>query len=212
MAIDPASSAAPATGRERTTRGFLWVSVLAWGILLGAKIFDLRVLVGAWSAAPPESLHLLPYGPQYPVDTGEFFIPSSAALLVATIGAVLSGWRTPTRYRNGLLLSAAMILVTLVITVTVFWPRNAALWAVARHAPNALQNPEAIRAMVQSWVLYDWGRVAMGTIGFVASVRAISVPYPLEVVRGATTTAQKVLYAVALCGLLGFIGFFVSRM
>ena len=33
-------------------RFFLWVSVLAWGIVLGAKLFDLRVVAGAWSAAP----------------------------------------------------------------------------------------------------------------------------------------------------------------
>ena len=41
------------------------MSVLAWGLLVGGKLFDLRVLVGAWSAAPPESLSLLPYGPRW---------------------------------------------------------------------------------------------------------------------------------------------------
>src|SRR5258708_10562826 len=89
----------------RLTRMLLWISVLAWGILLGGKLFDLRVLVGAWSAAPPESLSLLPYGPRWPVDTGEFFIPSSATLLVATLGALIAGWRTPPRYRVWLLVS-----------------------------------------------------------------------------------------------------------
>jgi len=54
--------------RERLTRTCLWISVLAWGILLGGRLFDLRVLVGAWSANPPESLSLLPYGPRFPVD------------------------------------------------------------------------------------------------------------------------------------------------
>ena len=49
--------------QARLTRIFLWISVIAWGVLLGAKLFDLRVLVGAWSASPPESLSLLPYGP-----------------------------------------------------------------------------------------------------------------------------------------------------
>jgi hypothetical protein len=33
-------------------RFFLWVSVLTWGVLLGAKLFDLRVVAGAWSARP----------------------------------------------------------------------------------------------------------------------------------------------------------------
>ena len=34
--------------------------------------------------------------------------------------------------------------------------------------------------MARQWVAYDWLRVAMGTIGFVAAVRAISVPFPTK--------------------------------
>ena len=36
--------------RIRLTRMFLWVAVLAWGIGVGAKLYDLRVVAGAWSA------------------------------------------------------------------------------------------------------------------------------------------------------------------
>ncbi|MFN0151702.1 MAG: hypothetical protein ACKVU1_13440 [bacterium] len=39
--------------RARLTRTLLWISVLAWGPLVGGKLFDLRVLAGAWSASPP---------------------------------------------------------------------------------------------------------------------------------------------------------------
>ena len=56
--------------RQWLMQAFLWVSVLAWGIGVGAKLYDLRVVAGAWSAAPPESLRLLPYGPHFPVDPG----------------------------------------------------------------------------------------------------------------------------------------------
>jgi hypothetical protein len=157
---------------------FLWISVLIWGLLLGAKLFDLRVLVGAWSASPPESLSLLPYGARYPVDTGQFFLPIAATLLLATFGALISGWKTPARYRVWLVLSAMMILVTLIFTVVAFWPRNAALWAVARGSPTAIKDPAEVVRMVREWVTYDWLRIAMGTVGFVSSVRAISLPIP----------------------------------
>ena len=96
--------------RARLTRMLLWISVLAWGILLGGKLFDLRVLAGAWSAAPPESLSLLPYGPRFPVDTGDYFFPSSVALLVCSFGVLIAGWKTPPRYRVWLVLPAVMIL------------------------------------------------------------------------------------------------------
>jgi anthrone oxygenase-like protein len=164
--------------RARLTRMLLWISVLTWGILLGAKVFDLRVVVGSWSASPPESLSLLPYGPRYPVDTGQFFIPISVAVLLASFGALISGWKTPPRYRMWLVLSAAMILVCLIFTVVAFWPRNSALWAVANRSPTAIQDPAEVLRMVREWVTYDWLRVAMATVGFGSSVRAISVPIP----------------------------------
>ena len=186
--------------------------MLAWGVLLGAKLFDLRVLVGAWSASPPQSLSLLPYGPRYPVDTGEFFIPSSAALLLASVGALASGRKTPWRYRLWLTLSAAMILVTLVFTVYAFWPRNSALWAVARGAPDAMRDQEAIVRMVREWVRYDWLRVAMATIGFVSSVRAISVPFPPLLETGPTTLGVKLMYVAGFVALVLFVAYFLSHL
>jgi hypothetical protein len=194
------------------TRALLWISVIAWGFLVGAKLFDLRVLVGAWSASPPESLSLLPYGPRWPVDTGEFFIPSSAALLLAALGALITGWRTPARYRVWLALSLAMILGILVLTVTEFWPRNAALWAVARGAPNALHDRAAVISMVHVWVALDWVRVTMGTVGFLASIRAISVPFPPIEQHQPTSLLMKLAYGVGIAAVGAFVVYFVSNL
>ncbi len=164
--------------RVRLTRMLLWISVLAWGILLGGKLFDLRVLVGAWSFSPPESLSLLPYGPRFPVDTGDYFFPSSVALLLCSFGGLIAGWNTPWRFRLLLMLPAVMLLVTLIFTILWFWPANAALWAVAQAAPNALQDEGEIIGLVRQWVTYDWLRVLVAALGFVFSVRAISIPFP----------------------------------
>lgn len=199
--------------RQKLTRTFIWICVIAWGILLGAKLFDLRVLVGAWSASPPESLRLLPYGAQYPVDTGEFFIPSSAALLIASLGALIAGWRTARSYRALLALSLAMIFATLILTVTKFWPLNAALWAVAQGHATAVQQPGVIVAMVHEWILLDWLRVGMGTAGFVASIRAISVPYPALPEPSAPASATtKLAYGVGIAAIAAFVLYFVSKM
>jgi len=67
----------PVLGRFRLMRFFLWMSVLGWGLGLGGKLFDLLVVAGAWSASPPASLALLPYGPRYPMNPGDFFQPLS---------------------------------------------------------------------------------------------------------------------------------------
>ena len=198
--------------RMRLTRILLWISVLSWGVLLGAKLFDLRVLVGAWSASPPESLSLLPYGPHYPVDTGDFFIPISAALLVASFGALISGWRTPPNYRILLILPALMILGSLIFTVVAFWPRNAALWAVATGSVTATKDRAAVIGMVHEWVAYDWLRVSMGVVGFVCAIRAISIPFPdLKSRALPASLAMKLLYGVGISATVLFLIYFVSR-
>ncbi len=169
--------------RARLTRLFLWISVVAWGILVGGKLFDLRVLVGAWSASPPESLNLLPYGPRFPVDTGDYFFPSSVALLVCSLGGVIAGWNTPPKFRLLLAVPAVMLLLTLVFTVLWFWPANRALWALAEGAPSSVPDQAQVARLVRQWVRYDWLRVAVGFVGFLCSIRAISVPFPLQPTR-----------------------------
>ncbi len=199
------------TWRSRLTRFFLWVSVLAWGPLVGAKIFDLVVLVGAWSASPPASLRLLPYGSDFPVDTGEFFIPSSAALLISTVGALTVGWRTPLRYRALLATSVLCIFSMLILTVTVFWPLNAALWAVARDAAGASQTPSEVVQMVRAWVTLDWVRVAVGSIGFISAVRALSIPFPGERAP-IDPPAVTIALIIGVIGIAAFAVYFVSNV
>lgn len=166
------------TWQARMTRALLWVSVIAWGVLLGGKLFDHVVLAAAWSANPPESLSLLPYGERYPVDTGDYFFPSSVALLLCSLGLFISGWRTPHSYRLCLFLPPTMLLVILVFTVVWFWPANAALWHVAQGAPGAMQDPSEIAAIVGQWVVFDRIRILAGLIAFVLCIKAISVPFP----------------------------------
>jgi uncharacterized membrane protein len=161
--------------REWLMQAFLWVSVLAWGIGVGAKLYDLRVVAGAWSAAPPQSLTLLPYGPRFPVDPGKFFMPTSLLTLMGAIGALITGWSTSSGHRVWLLSSAVLIVAVWVFTMVIFWPMNAALYAAASSSSHPLSNPELVR-LVHQWVTYDWLRVAMMTAGFVSAVRAISLP------------------------------------
>src|SRR6188474_3170375 len=83
--------------RLRVMRSFLWLSVTAAGIGLGAKLFDLLVVATAWGASPPASFVHLPYGKDYPIDPGTFFQPLSASILIGIIGALVSGWRSVER-------------------------------------------------------------------------------------------------------------------
>jgi len=146
------------------------------GPLLGAKLFDLLVLAGAWSAHPPQSMAMMPYGRAWPIDTGLFFIPFSTALLVAGFGALAAGWKTPWRYRWLLCLPSVGILTLLILTVVAFWPMNAALYYHGVGSPkNSVTDAQSI-AMTRLCVQLDWVRVAGATAAFVAALRALTLP------------------------------------
>ncbi len=155
---------------------FVRVSVLGWGIALGAKLFDLIVVTGAWSASPPRSLAFLPYGPRFRVEAGQFFLPVSVLVVTGAIGALIAGWGTPWDYRSWLWCSAAPVAGLWLVTIPVMWPLNAAL-RTARRADGAADRAKAIRA-VRWWVVCDWIRVALIGAGFAAAIRAVSLPVP----------------------------------
>ena len=162
--------------RERLTRGFLWFSVFGWAIGLGAKLFDLIVVAGAWGAAPPASLALMPYGPHYPLNPGDFFQPLSALMVVGILGALISGWKTPLEYRIWLWLPVIAFVIIWIFTPTVFWPMIRELYGAG--SGKIVKSDAELILLVRRWMIWDWLRVALIALGFLASVRALSTPFP----------------------------------
>jgi hypothetical protein len=197
--------------RERVCRSFLWLAVLVGGPLLGAKLFDLVVLAGAWGADPPASLAMMPYGKAWPVDTGVFFIPFSALMLVAGFAALVAGWRTPWRYRWLLCQPSVGILALLILTVVAFWPMNAALYYHGVGSPKDTITDAQSVAMTHRWLTFDWLRVAGASAAFVAPLRALTLPWPKEMAPK-DPLAVRVLLALALAGVAAFVIWFVANL
>jgi hypothetical protein len=161
--------------RARWTRFFLWLSVTTWAIALGAKLFDLLVLAGSWGASPPASLALYPYGRNWPINPGDFFQPLSALLLVAVLGVVVSGWKAEKKYRRWLWVPVIAFTIIWIATPTMFWPMINELYRIARGKVSA--DNVLVAKLVRQWFVYDWLRLCVIAVGFLASVRAISLPY-----------------------------------
>lgn len=53
-----------------------------------------------------------------------------------------------------------------------------------------MRDPTQIARLVQQWVAYDWLRVVVATMGFVLSIRAISIPFPTAAVPLAASVAE----------------------
>jgi hypothetical protein len=160
----------------RRMRAFLLDFVLAWGVGVGAKLFDLLVVARAWSASPPESLKLMPYGPHYPVNPGQFFLPTPIVILVSSLGALIAGWKRP-GHRIWLLSSAALFVALFVFTMIVFWPMNGTLYRAGLAEGSAGSEADVVR-LARRWLALDWLRLAVMTAGFISALRAISLPVP----------------------------------
>src|SRR5437660_12850254 len=102
--------------RLRLLRLFLWISVLGWGIGLGAKLFDLLVLAGAWSASPPASLAFLPYGPHFPIHPGNFLPAAEPSDAVGCRGSAHLWMEHPWKYRVWLSIPLVMFLIIWILT------------------------------------------------------------------------------------------------
>ena len=152
-------------------RFFLWIAILGWAVGFAAKLFDL-VVAGAWTASPPASFTLLPYGSRYPVNPGDFFIPLSALIALGSLGALVSGWKSPAR--PWLWLGVTVFLLIWVLTPTVFWPMLQQLFDTARGRVPTTE-AESVR-LAHRWLWWDWLRMGLIAVGFLASVRAFSLP------------------------------------
>lgn len=197
--------------REIITKAFLWLAVLFGGPLVGAKLFDLVVLAGAWSAHPPQSLAMMPYGKSWPVDTGVFFIPFSAAMLIAGFGTLVAGWRTPWGYRWLLCVPSIGILALLILTVVAFWPMNAALWYHGIGSSKDTITDATSIAMTRRWIQLDWLRVGGATAAFVAALRALTLPWPNQVAPPDPWWLRLIL-CVALASVAAFVVWFVRSI
>lgn len=199
------------SNRKTITRASLWLATMVGGPLLGAKLFDLVVLAGAWSARPPQSLAMMPYGKAWPIDTGAFFIPFSAAMLIAGFGALAAGWTTPWRYRWLLCIPSVGIFALLVLTVVAFWPMNAALYYHGVGSPKDTITDLQSVALARRWVALDWIRVTGAAAAFISALRALTLPWPDEV-AAKDPPFVRVLLALALAGVAAFAVWFVANI
>jgi hypothetical protein len=110
-----------------------------------------------------------------------------------------------------LCLPSVGILLLLILTVMAFWPMNAALYYHGVHSPKDTITDAQSIAMARRWVALDWVRVIGATAAFVAPLRALTLPWPKDVVSKDPTFVRATLI-VALLGVAAFVAWFVSNL
>ena len=80
------------------------------------------------------------------------------------------------QHRKWLLVAVVSMAFGVVFTLVYIYPINEVLFAQA----GGSHSPEEVRALVRQWVTADRARFGVGAIGFLALLRALSLPFPQQ--------------------------------
>lgn len=162
--------------RNRITQILVWLAVLGLSVWFGGTLYQMLVIVPMWSASPPESVRAFFLGTRYNETIWNFFGPPfMVARLAPLLGALLVGWHLP-RHRKWLLAASFCMAFGVVFTLAYIYPINDVLFTQAGGNHSA----DEIRAMARQWIMADRVRFGIGAIGFLALLRALSIPFPMN--------------------------------
>src|SRR5262245_2204576 len=152
-------------------RWFLWAAVLFSGTLFGGALYEQLVIQPMWSAAPPQSFEFM-VNRQYPVIQGltPFYL-LTPAMLLATIGAAIAGWRA--RHWRSSLVAAAAAISVVAFTFAFFIPRLLIFFGANGEGYAGDHETAAITAMARQWVTWNWARILLVLVTFAASINAL---------------------------------------
>ena len=143
-------------------------SALLLGLPTGAMLLIALALVPFWQSLPPAGFRAWFAANSYRI--GRLMIPLGAGAAAASGIAALAGRGHPTRGAH--LRAAACALAIAAITLAVNEPANERF-----AAPVALTDAET-SALLARWVAWHRVRVALGLVGFLAALRALTGARP----------------------------------
>lgn len=156
--------------RYKLASGLLIASVIVWGIWCGGQVFNELMVVPIWSAWPPESLKVYA---ELPSKGGAPFFPLFNPLFVVlAVGAALAAWKSASRSRKWLALSAVIAIALFVSLVFYLVPLVGGMF---RHSVAGDLSASEIVAGVERWKLGNRIRLLVELFGFACSVVALRV-------------------------------------
>ena len=148
----------------------LWMHASAWlvGILTGAMLLIAVALVPFWRSLPPAEFRA--WFAAHAFRIARLMVPLGAGSMVAALGALGAGRRTPDR--GWLALAAGGAVGIVVVTLVVNEPANERFAAA-----TGLSDAETV-VLLGRWSTWHWARVVLGGASFYAAVRAVAAAHP----------------------------------
>ena len=148
--------------RQYVQKVLLWLFVLNLGIALGAGIYESRVVIPLWENTPPQT---------WP-NTGLLFwvYVTTVPLTLLTLANLVAAWLDRGPRRFWWLAAVAVVVVERIVTFSYFIPTM--VWLQGTEGL-----PEAeVQAALSQWLLLDYGRHVLTLAGWLAALKAFSLP------------------------------------
>jgi hypothetical protein len=159
--------------RTRIAQVSLWLAVIGLSIWVGGTLYQMLVIVPIWNVSPPESVRVFFLGTRYNETIWNFFGPPwMVARMVPLLAALLFGWHL-SQHRKWFLVAVMCMGFGVLFTLFHIYRINEALFLQA----GGNHSPDEIRAMAHQWILADRVRFGVGCVGFLALLRALSIPF-----------------------------------
>jgi hypothetical protein len=150
------------------SRFLLWLLVVLLGIEIGAGIYEARVLVPLWSAAPPESLVTYNLQSLRPNPGMNFWIVSTPLVGLLSLANLIVAFRSGKRARKWWVTGAGLAFVMVMATFIYFVP------ALQRFEALRQPNSGEIAVQVHQWVILNWVRAGIYLAAWLCLLRAFS--------------------------------------
>lgn len=155
------------THPTRGVNAVLVLSVLSFGLLTGAMLLIGISIVGFWKSLTPSEF--VSWFGSHSSRLGVIMIPLGATTVLVSLAAAAVSWRSRQGQRRWAVIAALCALCVMISYPIFFAGANASFSA------GGLSD-SAVRALLDRWAVWHWGRTFLGMAGFVAAVLALQSP------------------------------------
>jgi hypothetical protein len=141
------------------------------GVVIGGAIYEMLVINPLWSGSPPASVRNWNPNPQYAINPGEFWGKAMPVYTLTPIAALIAGWHLRER-RKWLMIAVLCALFVIAVSLAYFIPVIIELLAKRGEGLSDAQ----ITSKAHLWMTLSWARVGVLILGWLAALRALSIP------------------------------------
>ena len=152
----------------------IWWSVIGVSIWVGGTVYMMSVVDPQWSKNPPESVRYFLGQTDFFKYIWNFFGPPFMILrsLLPVMLALIFGWNSRL-HRRYLSITLLITVILIIFTLVYVYPINNVLFLKA----GGDLSPQAIKSMVNHWLIADRVRFAVYLVGYFFLLKAFRLPY-----------------------------------